>query len=62
MRKDIITTMKKNLKELDNYELDELINLVEEHAVEVEDKFIKMFSETPQAEEDKVPVFDFEIN
>lgn len=53
--------MKKNIKELENYDLEELITEVEEHAVEIENNLLKMFAEIP-AEPYKVPVFDFEIN
>ena len=54
--------MKKNIKELENIELEELIAQVEEHSVEVENKFLKLFGETIPEETQRVPVFDFEIN
>lgn len=53
--------MKKNIKELENLDLDEMIQEVENHAVAVENNFIKMFSEEPE-ESQRIPVFDFELN
>ena len=38
--------MKKNIKELENIELEDLIAQVEEHSVEVENKFLKLFGES----------------
>lgn len=38
------TNLKKSLKELDGIELDDFLAAVEEHAVNVEKNFIKMFS------------------
>ncbi len=58
-RKEIVQHMKKSIPHLNNLEIDDIIAQVEEHANEVEEKFIKMYSEK---EEEKVPVFDFEIN
>jgi hypothetical protein len=54
--------MKKNIKELDNIDLEELIQQVEAHAVEVENKFLRLFGEAREEEFLRVPVFDFEIN
>lgn len=54
--------MKKNIKELENIELDDLIAQVEEHAVDVENKFLKLFGDNIPEETQRVPVFDFEIN
>jgi len=61
LRKDLIQVMKKNIKELDNIDMDELLEKVESEAVEVENRFLKMFNEEPE-EPYRVPVFDFEIN
>lgn len=53
--------MKKNIKELDGVDLDDLLEKIEQEAVKIETNFINMYSE--QAEEaQRVPVFDFEIN
>lgn len=64
--------MKKNLKELEGFDLEELQSEVEEHAVEVEHSLLKLFSEgtlsnngsnnNNNGEGQKIPVFDFEIN
>lgn len=54
--------MKKNIKELDNIELEDLLQQVEEHAVNIENNFLKLFGEARQDETQRVPVFDFEIN
>ena len=53
--------MKKNIKELENVDTDEIVEKIEQEAVEIENKFIKLFSEQPE-EQERVPVFDFEIN
>ena len=53
--------MKKNIKELDAVDSEELIEKVEEEANNIESNFLKMFSEQPD-EASRVPVFDFEIN
>lgn len=61
-RKDIVQQMKKNIKELDNIELEDLLQQVEEHAVNIENNFLQLFGEARQEETQRVPVFDFEIN
>lgn len=62
-RKDIVQQMKKNIKELANLDLDDIIAQVEEHAIQVESNFIKLISnETSPDEAQRIPVFDFEIN
>lgn len=59
--------MKKNIKDLENIDLEELISQVETHANEVESNFIKMESENGEVDPATghritVPIFDFEIN
>lgn len=59
--------MKKNIKDLENIDLEELISQVEGHANEVESNFIKMESENGEVDpvtghRTVVPIFDFEIN
>jgi hypothetical protein len=54
--------MKKNIKELDSIELEELINQVEAHSIEVENNFLRLFGDAREEEITRVPVFDFEIN
>ena len=44
LRKDIATLFKKSTKELDGIELDEFLQGIEAHSVEVEKNLIKMFS------------------
>ena len=61
-RKDIVQQMKKNIKELENIELEDLIQQVETHSVEVETNFLKIFGEKIEDETQRVPVFDFELN
>ena len=58
-RKDIVQTLKKNFKELETFDLEDMYQLVEAHAVDVENKLLKMVSEQSESQ---VPVFDFEIN
>lgn len=53
--------MKKSFSELQSIDLDDIISQVEEHAAEVEGRFIRMFSDK-ENEDERVPVFDFEIN
>ena len=60
-RRDFASQMKKNIKELDAVDSEELIEKVEEEANNIESNFLKMFSEQPD-EASRVPVFDFEIN
>ena len=73
LRKDMATVLKKSLKELDNIEMEDFLQGVEAHAVEVEKNFIKMFSSEETDEFDQVrtkylgsaapvPTFDFELN
>ena len=65
LRKDIVQAMKKNIREVESMDLEDLYSLVEQHSVEVEDKLFKIISEeyyAGQEQENKVPVFDFEIN
>ena len=59
MRKDIVQAMKKNVKELETMDLDEMIQLVEAHAIEIENRLVKIVSDQTEGQ---VPVFDFEIN
>ena len=54
--------MKKNIKELENIDIEDLIAQVETHAVEVENNFLKLFGEAREDETQRTPVFDFEIN
>jgi len=61
VRKDIVTCMKKGIKELENLELDEIIDIVEKDAVTIENKFLKKYNENRE-ESKRVPVFKFEIN
>ena len=65
LRKDIVQAMKKNIREVESMDLEELCQLVEQHSLDVEDKLLKIISEeynVGQEQESKVPVFDFEIN
>jgi hypothetical protein len=63
LRKDIITQMKKNIKDLEGFDLDELQDKVEAHAVAVENNFIALFSaDKDPLLETPIPVFDFEMN
>ena len=41
--------MKKNIKELDIVDLDDIVQAVEQHSVEIENNFIKLY--TDRAEE-----------
>ena len=61
LRKDIAQNMKKNIRELDVLDLDEMLEKIEQDAVQVEQNLLKMYAEDPE-EKDRVPVFDFEIN
>jgi hypothetical protein len=45
IRKDIVQNMKKNIKELNSIDLDDLVAEVENHSVEVEKKLIGMLSQ-----------------
>ena len=54
--------MKKNIKELENIDIEDLIAQVETHAVDVENNFLKLFGEAREDETQRTPVFDFEIN
>ena len=62
LRKDIVQQMKKNVKELENIDLDEMLHQVEQHANEVENKFIEMTTKELNDEGHNTPVFDFELN
>ena len=76
LRKDIATIFKKSLKELDSVDLDEFLQGIEQHAVEVEKNFIKIFSSEEQNKDYEsirakffsngstapIPTFDFELN
>jgi hypothetical protein len=73
IRKDMATVLKKSLKELDAVDLDEFVNAIEAHAVEVEKNFIKIFSSEETNDYDTlrtqyiggttpIPTFDFELN
>lgn len=55
LRKDIAQHMKKNIKELDIVDIEELLTKIEQEAVNIENNFLKMH-------ENHAPVFDFEIN
>jgi len=60
-----VTALKKNIKELETVDLDDLINEVETHAVEIEDKLLKMISEQNHDENMKIPYLTsncFELN
>jgi hypothetical protein len=62
-RKDIVLAMKKNIKELDSIDIDELLEKIETDYVHIEDGFLQLFQQDENVEEDnRVPVFDFEIN
>jgi hypothetical protein len=54
--------MKKNIKELEHVDLEEMIHQVDEHAKQVELNFLKMFAEEPTDDAERVPIFDFEMN
>ena len=45
LRKDIVQAMKKNIKELETFDLEEMIQQVEAHSVAVEDKMLQFLSE-----------------
>lgn len=72
LRKDIIVALKKSTKELDDIDQEELVNTVEEHAVEIEKQLIKIFSIEGTNEFDEIrakvldgstapiPTFDYE--
>ncbi len=47
--------MKKNIKELEIVDIEELLAKIEQEAASIENNFLKMH-------ESHVPVFDFEIN
>ena len=53
--------MKKNIRELDVLDFDDMLDKIESDAVQVEQNFLKMYAEEPE-ERERVPVFDFEIN
>ena len=44
LRKDMSTVLKKMFKELDNIDFEDFVKSIEDHAVEVEKNFIRMFS------------------
>ena len=54
--------MKKNIKEIEHLDLEDMITQVEAHSTEVEDNLLKLFGEAREDETARVPVFDFEIN
>ncbi len=54
LRRDIAQNMKKNIKELEVVDIEELNTRIEEEAVKIENAFCKLFTD--------VPVFDFELN
>ena len=60
-RKDVAASMLKVIKELEPLESDRLNDLIEEDANYIEKQFLRMYSEVPEEESDRVPVFDFEI-
>ena len=75
LRKDMVTVLKKSVKELDHIELDDFITSVEEHAVNIEKNFIKIFSSEEATNKydairakymhgstAPIPTFDFELN
>ena len=51
--------MKKNIKELENIDLEDLIAQVETHATDVENKFIALFEEAREDETLRTPHFDY---
>jgi hypothetical protein len=54
--------MKKNIKELENIDTDDLYQAVEDHANQVELNLLKIFSQEPVEEQLRVPIFDYELN
>ena len=63
LRKDIIQQMKKNIKEIETLDLEEMISETEKHAVEVENNLLKLVcNEDGEESKQKIPVFDFEMN
>lgn len=65
LRKDIVAAMKKNVKEVETFDLEEMQQVVEHHAVDIEAKLLKIISEEIYGDQEsgyKVPIFDFEIN
>ena len=63
LRKDIIQQMKKNIKEIEALDLEEMISETEKHAVEVENNLLKLVcNEDGEEGKQKIPVFDFEMN
>lgn len=46
--------MKKNIDELDNIDMEEMIERVEYEARKIERKFLRLFTD--------IPVFDYELN
>ena len=57
LRKDISSYMRKQIRELETIEQDELIENVEKASVEVEKAFLQLLKDTMD-----VPAFDWEIN
>ena len=54
--------MKKAMKEVESVDIEEMQGVVESHAMQVENRFIKMFTEMPEEESSRVPLFEFEMN
>jgi DNA-binding SARP family transcriptional activator len=61
LRKDICREMKKNIKELDNVDVDIFNEKVEVEADSIEKNYLKQFSDAIE-EADRIPIFDFEVN
>ena len=57
LRKDISSYMRKQIRELETIEQDELIENVEKASVEVEKAFLQLLKDTMD-----IPAFDWEIN
>jgi len=73
LRKDMAQALRKAVKELEAIENDDFMKAVEDHSVEIEKNFVKVFSTETTNEFDALrsqflgspaplPTFDFEIN
>jgi cell division septum initiation protein DivIVA len=53
--------MKKNIKDIDTIDIDELLDKVEADYNTLEQNFLQLFQQC-EDDEENIPVFDFEIN
>lgn len=60
LRQDIVKDMRRNIEALESEDDSALMALVDKDAIEVENKFLELYSKKP-AEDKQVPVFDFEL-